>query len=95
MDPRDGMRDLGTLGQTESRGNGINALGQVTGVLATKSGWTRAFRWSPCGGMQDLGTFGGPAAFAVAINASGQVTGGVPTRTTATCWLSGGLQAAV
>jgi probable HAF family extracellular repeat protein len=42
------MRDLGTLGGTNSSGVvAINALGQVTGQADTASGVEHAFWWTP------------------------------------------------
>src|ERR1700761_4934396 len=51
--------DLGTLGGTNSNGNGINSIGQVVGS-STLSGdqYTHGFLYSN-GAMKDIGTLGG------------------------------------
>ena len=74
------MRDLGTLGGSESRAVDINTRGQIVGFANTKlkdrSGQPirHAFVWQS-GKMRDLGTLGGPGSEAVAINERGQVIG--------------------
>lgn len=70
--------DLGLLkGQTFSRANGINALGQVVGYSGrSRDGAnSRAFLWSGVTGMVDIGTLGGAFAQAYAINDTGFITG--------------------
>ena len=76
--------NLGTLGGTDSYGQGINALGQVTGYSSNGSGVNHAFLYSGVpgsgGAMVDLGTLpggDGPArgSFGYGINASGQIAG--------------------
>jgi len=53
------IQDIGVLpGGTQSRGYGINNLGQVSGYSNTGSGAIRAVLWSS-GLLQDLGTLGG------------------------------------
>ena len=76
------MTDLGTLGGTQSFGNGLNASGQVAGEsFTTGDAATHAFLWKPTtpggasGTMYDLGTLGGTNSYGYGINASGQVTG--------------------
>ena len=59
---------LGTLGNTSSRGVGINDSGQVTGMSGD------AFLYSG-GAMQDLGTLGGTYSGGAGVNNSGHVTG--------------------
>ena len=70
-----GMQDLGTLGGSDSYGNGINSAGQVAGVSTYTYGNNRAFLWTPGSGMQLLPTLGGLRSEAIAINDSGQVVG--------------------
>ena len=74
--------DLGTLGGTQSFGNGLNASGQVTGEsFTTGDAATHAFLWKPTtpggasGTMYNLGTLGGTNSHGYGINATGQVTG--------------------
>jgi probable HAF family extracellular repeat protein len=76
------MTDLGTLGGTQSFGNGLNASGQVAGEsFTTSDAATHAFLWKPTtpggtsGTMHDLGTLGGTSSYGYGINASGEVTG--------------------
>ena len=79
------MRDLGTVGGSESRAVDINMRGQVVGFADTKLKDARgdpirhAFIWQ-AGKMRDLGTLGGPGSKAVAINERGQVIGIADTR---------------
>lgn len=71
------MRDIGTLGGTNSTAFGINDSGQVAGVsdtIAGFAGYDHAFLYSN-GRMQDLGTLGGDYSTASAINDRGQVVG--------------------
>lgn len=70
------LTDLGTLGGSESAGQGINNAGQVTGhaSLSGNAG-THAFMYSG-GTMTDLGTLlGGFYSVGYGINDAGQVTG--------------------
>src|SRR6476659_1146802 len=76
------MTDLGTLGGTQSFGNGLNAAGQVAGEsFTTSDAATHAFLWKPTtpggasGTMYNLGTLGGTNSYAYGLNATGQVTG--------------------
>src|SRR5215212_6193457 len=76
------MTDLGTLGGTQSFGNGLNASGQVAGEsFTTGDAATHAFLWKPTtpggasGAMYNLGTLGGTNSYGYGINASGEVTG--------------------
>lgn len=81
-------RDLAAFETSESfsRANGINAAGQVVGVLSSKSNsqYGRAFIINTSGlqrrpVLTDLGTLGGMYAQALAINDSGFVTGNSET----------------
>jgi len=76
------VTDLGTLGGTESFGNGLNAGGQVAGAAYTTDDANfDAFLWIPTtpngasGSKTDLLTLGGTQSFGNGVNASGQVTG--------------------
>lgn len=66
--------DLGTLGGTESRANGINSIGQVVGRSNVSGGGHHAFLYTG-GAMTDLGTLGGVYSEAFSINDAGQVVG--------------------
>src|SRR5262245_9423133 len=75
------MQDLGTLGGTNSRANGINDIGEIVGY-ATSAGCCdgHAFLYTPGVGMSDLGTLGGAlTSSAHAINNVGQVVGSSST----------------
>jgi probable HAF family extracellular repeat protein len=70
--------DLGLLkGQTFSRANGINTIGQIVGYSGRSRDGTnsRAFLWNGVTGMLDIGTLGGAYAQAHAINDAGYITG--------------------
>jgi probable HAF family extracellular repeat protein len=71
------LKDLGTLGGTNSYGYGVNDSGQVTGTSNAANGVFHAFLSGAGGGpLQDLGTLpGGTTSAGQAVNASGQVTG--------------------
>lgn len=74
-----GMRDLGTLGGTNSEANGVNDAGQVVGYSHTVEGATYAFITGPNGaGMRDLNSLvdlppGVILTEAIDINNAGQI----------------------
>src|ERR1700745_4207493 len=69
------ITDLGTLGGTNSYGQGINANGEVAGHSALSGdGGSHAFLYN--GSMMlDLGRIGGADSAGTAINAKREVTG--------------------
>jgi probable HAF family extracellular repeat protein len=67
------MRDLGTLGGTQSYGFGINDHGDVVGVSETADGEWHAFLWRD-GRMYDLDGGAGHSGAAI-INDRGQILG--------------------
>ena len=76
------MIDLGTLGGTDSYGQGINDSGQVAGFsLTTGAAADNAFLWTPTmpngtsGTMNGLGTLGRTHSNGFGINSSGHVAG--------------------
>jgi probable HAF family extracellular repeat protein len=73
-----GMKDLGTLGGTNSYAYGINSSGEVVGGADISGDVEHAFLWQSGGGMHDLGALGGDS-YALGINNSGQVAGGAYT----------------
>jgi probable HAF family extracellular repeat protein len=80
------MRDLGTLGGTNSLGWGVNDAGQVAGYSdVTGDATTHAFRYDGTPGsggvLRDLGTLGGTTSKGYGINDAGQVAG--------SSWLTG------
>nr|MDT0663997.1 hypothetical protein [Micromonospora sp. DSM 115978] len=68
------MRDLGTLGGTNSAAVALNALGQTVGWSTLPNGARHATLWS-WGSKIDLGTLGGQHSEATDINDSGWVVG--------------------
>ncbi len=78
-DPKDGMKDLGTLGGKYSCAVDVNDKGQVIGNsdLPGTQGQapSHAFLWEPGRKMKDLGTLGGKNSYARAINNAGHIVG--------------------
>ncbi len=78
-DPKEGMKDLGTLGGKYSCAVDVNDRGQVIGNsdLPGQQGQapSHAFLWEPGKKMKDLGTLGGKNSYARAINNAGHVVG--------------------
>ena len=68
------IRDLGTLGGSQSGAAGINASGEIVGWSDTKSGSQHAFLSSDRR-MRDLGAFDGHQSAATGINDLGHVVG--------------------
>ena len=69
------MTPLGTLGGSDSSGNGINNSGQITGESSTINNSTHAFVYS-AGQMSDVGTLEeDDYSSGSSINDAGQVTG--------------------
>lgn len=71
------IRDLGTLGGSETMATAITDVGRVIGLSKPAGEWTsHAFLTGPNGvGMKDLGTLGGQISAAYGINSLGQVVG--------------------
>ena len=88
------ITDLGTLGGTQSYGQGLNDSGQVVGyAFTTNNDAIHAAAWS--GGITtDLGTLGGTSSFAWGVNNAGQIVGDSYTagdsNDTPTLWNSAG-----
>jgi probable HAF family extracellular repeat protein len=68
------MRDLGTLGGSQSFANDINDADKVVGSSDRSDSNARAFLYRG-EKMRDLGTLGGDQAFAVGINNTDKVVG--------------------
>jgi probable HAF family extracellular repeat protein len=71
------IKDLGTLGGTESFAEDINDNGEVVGYSTMLDGSSHAFLYD--GTMRDLGTFGGINSAANGINNSGQIAANYQT----------------
>lgn len=72
------LKDLGTLGGTNSRAEAVNDFGQAVGGSGSPDG-DHAFLWTESEGMKDLGTLGGGASQAFGINVFGRVVGSSST----------------
>lgn len=59
--PTKGMKDLGTLGGSQSTALSVNSKGWVVGtsMTSTGNGLLHGFLWTPTGGMKDLVTVAG------------------------------------
>ena len=75
-----GWTDLGTLGGTDTRAQGVNNASRVTGysTLAGNSA-SHAFYWTGATGMLDIGPLGGTNSYGYRINDSGQIVGSSQT----------------
>ena len=75
--PRYEIIDLGTLGGKSSCAYSINSSGQIVGMAANSSNYSRAtlFDSTGKGNNIDLGTIGGCCSVARSINDSGQIVG--------------------
>ena len=72
------VKDIGTLGGSNSSGSAINDHGQITGSsqIEHNSEISHAFLYDPSTQfMQDIGTLGGPHSKGESINENGQITG--------------------
>jgi probable HAF family extracellular repeat protein len=71
------MRDLGTLGGSQSYAFGINSSGEVVGASNLSDDIVmHAIKWTQAIGMQDLGTLSGfDSSIALGVNTSGQIAG--------------------
>ena len=73
----EGMVDLGTLGGSHSRAEGVNQAGNVVGYASTTADAAQhTFSWTSGGGMVDLGTLGGSYSFGRDVNDAGLAVGG-------------------
>lgn len=68
------MKDLGTLGGTQSSAFGINAAGTIVGGADNAASAKRAFIYEN-GRMTDLGAFAGGTSLATGINDAGLIIG--------------------
>ena len=68
------IKDLGTLGGTDSAATDINELGQIVGWAKTPDNSQHVFLYSD-GVMADLGNLGGLEAQGLAINDKGEIVG--------------------
>jgi len=70
------LHEIGTLGGSDIRTNGLNDLGTVTGISGTAAGLIHSFVWNLHRGMTDIGTLPGRnGAWDPVINNRGVVAG--------------------
>ena len=95
--PGSRIKDLGTLGGSESYAYAINRGGQVVGASTiTGDANLHPFLYTDAAGMKDLGGLGGDEATAFGVNAAGQVVGTAQTAAgQARAFISGGVGGAL
>jgi probable HAF family extracellular repeat protein len=70
------LHEIGTLGGSVVRTNGLNDHGTVTGISSTAAGLIHSFAWNRHRGMTDIGTLPGMnGAWDPVINNRGEVAG--------------------
>jgi probable HAF family extracellular repeat protein len=74
LDTNNTLKNLGTLGGSNSYGQAVSSSGEVVGNAQNALGYTHAFLWNGSQ-MVDLGTLGGTNSYAYGTNDQGQVVG--------------------